>query len=257
MRVRPAVPADYSTFVRLFPELGVDDPILEERRFVRELVPSTLIAEGDTGAGGYAFFQLMDGTAYVRHLITAPEARRRGVGRALMSAIAERARAANCTTWCLNVKPDNVAAIALYESCGLRREHLSRALRINWSAVPVAEDATARTIEREDDARVEQTMGLRRGQLEISRKNGRVLLMLESNAEIVGVASFEPEFPGAFPFRVARPELAWTLLHALRPHARHPFTNVATEGQPEVAAALVAGGATVRLDTVHMSGPLP
>ena len=35
------MPADHRAFVRLFPELGVDDPILEPERFERELLPTT------------------------------------------------------------------------------------------------------------------------------------------------------------------------------------------------------------------------
>ena len=49
--VRPARPQDYAAFVCLFPELGVDDPTAEEDRWVREMMPTTLIAEVGGGPG--------------------------------------------------------------------------------------------------------------------------------------------------------------------------------------------------------------
>ena len=126
-RIRPAQRADHAAFVRLFPELAVDDPVLDEEGFTALLAPSTLVMENGEDPDpkrvtGYAYFQIMKDTAYVRNIVTAPEARRKGVGRALMAAVAARAREAGCTTWCLNVKPENVAAISLYESTGWTHE---------------------------------------------------------------------------------------------------------------------------------------
>jgi GNAT superfamily N-acetyltransferase len=274
LRVRPATAADYPTFVRLFPELGVDDPIMSQDRFAREIVPTALIAERDAQgsrvAVGYAHFRIMKDVAYVRHLISAPDARRCGVGRLLMAQIADHARSQGCTTWCLNVKRDNLPAIALYESIGFSRAFASCMLRLDWAVVdarPVPGDGRvrARSIAPEDDARVESSMRLMSGQLHVARSAaGRVLMMLEEHAdsapsEVVGVAVFDPLFPGAFPFAVARPELAWSLLRALRPYARpdDAFIGLVVEDQPALAAALIAAGAVVRLETIHMKGPLP
>ena len=115
------MPADHPAFVRLFPELAVDDPILDQAKFEQELVPTMIVMEAGSGAPepdrviGYTYFQVMQGLTYVRHVVTAPEARRTGVGRSLMAAVAERARTAGCTSWCLNVMRGNRAARALYE----------------------------------------------------------------------------------------------------------------------------------------------
>jgi ribosomal protein S18 acetylase RimI-like enzyme len=266
LSVRSARPEDYRDFVRLFPELAVDDVVADRARFERELMVTTLIAE--TGgaseppqAVGYAYFQLIAGTAYVRHIVTAPEARNRGVGRALLAEIARRALGAGCTSWCLNVKPDNKPAIALYERMGLTRAFESRALRMSWSHVDgrqTLHDATvsARVIEPADDARVEPPMKLLPGQLAASRSMaGRVLVGLFDADVVLGATVFDPNFPGAYPFRVARPDLALVLLGALRPYARpsDELVNVVIEGQPDVADTLIAAGATVKVDIVHMS----
>lgn len=265
-RIRPARAEDHDAFVRLMPELATGDPIMGAERFARELVPTTLIAEGAEGepVAGYAFFQIMTDTTYVRHLVTSPEARRRGVGRALMAAVAERGRAAGCTTWCLNVKPENVAALTLYESFGLARAHATRALVIAWSAVEAWRgqlplDVRACTIEPGDEARVELATKLLRGQLAMMRALGpRVFVALEEHGQVVGATAFDPAFPGAYPFRVARPELAFVLLRALRASAREGDVDVhvVIEDAAAVADALVSAGARLKLDIQHMRGPL-
>lgn len=268
-RIRPAEPRDHAEFQRLCPELAVDDPPIEEARFLRELLPTMLVVEGAGGArgplAGYTFFQLLNGVAYVRHIVTAPEARRTGVGRALMSAVAERARAAGCTSWCLNVKPGNTAARALYESVGLRPAFESQAMKITWAQVDAAERVqnahiTARPIEPADDARVEAAMKMMSGQLATARAmGGRVLTALHEGDDVVAASVFDPAFPGAYPFRAARPELALALLRALQPHALPaiPFVKMVSEGERWVTDALVAAGAEVTLDILHMKGPLP
>ena len=67
LRVRPARPADHAAFVRLFPELAVDDPTLDEAQFVQKVMPETVVLEAAEGPDptrmvGYAFFQIMKST---------------------------------------------------------------------------------------------------------------------------------------------------------------------------------------------------
>lgn len=269
LRVRAAQASDHALFARLYPELQTGDAVLELEPFVRELLPTTLIAEVETsGQGrpvGYAYFQIIKDLAYVRHIVTAPEARRAGVGRALMAAVLERARAAGCPTWCLNVMPENGAAIALYEAYGMKPAHRSRVVTVPWAAVDASAGrpdvgVVAKLIVPEDDARVEPATNLVSGQLASLRTfSDRVLMMLEEDGRVVGATSFAPNFPGAYPFRVARPELALVLLRAIRPHARPVDLQlgVVTENQPEVADALIAAGATAKLEMLHMKGAVP
>lgn len=264
-RIRAATGADHALFVRLFPELAVDDPILDRAQFERDVLLTTLIAETDEGESlGYIYFDIVKDVAYVRHLVAAPDVRRGGVGRALLDAVAQRAREAGCQSWCLNVKPENVAAIALYEKVGMTPRFTSRALVLDWAhvgeGVPT-EGVRARPIEPGDDQLVERELRLLDGQLAEARKNpGRVLHMLErEGGEPVGAAIFNPDFPGAYPFRVAHSDLAPLLLRALHPfrRAEHTSINVVTENQPDVADYLVSLGGRVKLDIVHMKGALP
>src|SRR6185369_8026101 len=98
----------------------------------------------------YAYFIVIGDTTHVSQIVVAPHARRRGVGRALLAEVASRAREAGCTTWRLNVKPDNVAALALYESFGMRRVFESCALRLEWRLVPPG-PSEGRVIEPAED----------------------------------------------------------------------------------------------------------
>jgi ribosomal protein S18 acetylase RimI-like enzyme len=104
--VRRAVREDHHAFARLFPELGVDDPLPSEPRFAAELLPRMRVAEDPSGAVvGYALFDVLDGLAYVRHLVTAKGARRRGVGRRLLRSVADESATRGATSWVLNVAP--------------------------------------------------------------------------------------------------------------------------------------------------------
>ena len=98
------------------------------------------------------------------------------------------------------------------------------------------------------------------GQLAMTRGfGGRVLMGLferDGRDTVVGGTVFDPAFPGAYPFRAARPELAFALLRAIRPYARPSdlHVKVVSEGQPAIADALIAAGARVVHDIVHMKG---
>ena len=162
---RPARPDDYPVFTRLSPELQVDDPIPSAEHWTAEIAPTTLIAERGGRPVGYGFFQVLHGIGYVRNVVSAPEARRSGVGRALMSAMAAHFRSRGATAWCLNVKPTNLPAVTLYESLGMKLMHASAALRIQWDKLdelpPDPPNAVVTFISRTDDAELESALGFR------------------------------------------------------------------------------------------------
>jgi ribosomal-protein-alanine N-acetyltransferase len=266
--IRPATPADYDAFVGFFAELGLpDDPVPERAFWEREWLPATLILEREGAPAGYAVLRILRQLAYVFHLVTHPAHRRRGVGRALMEDLAARARAAGCTRWSLNVKADNVPAIRLYEAAGMRVGYRSCALRLAWADVarlPRAEgELSVRPIDPAEDEAIEAAFPIPAGRLaDLRATSERVLLRLVDGARPedprAGVACFDPTWPGANPFGVARPELAAPLLDGVRPHARpedeHVLVTVADHDA--LAAALLAAGAELRLDILHMEGPL-
>ena len=261
--IRPATPADYSLFAKLFPDLGTGDPIPDRERWAKEIEPATLILEDETGKGaGFAFTEILKGVGYVRQIVLDPSQRRRGLGRALMLAVAKQLRAARCEVWCLNVKPDNAAGLALYQGLGMVPQYRSTALRFRWSlvaALPRAPDAVVRAVTPEDDVPLEQTLGLPAGQIALGRAQGRVIRAVVDRAqgtEFAGVAVFNPSFPGAFPFRVTRPELASALLVELEPHAlpEPPYMQVVVENDPELVRIMLDQGATVRLEVIHLRG---
>ena len=78
-----------------------------------------------------------------------------------------------------------------------------------------------------------------------------------SGDQPVGFVVFDPDFPGGFPFRVTRPEVAGPLWRALRRHARHPYSHVVVEDDPVTTERFLAAGASVRMEIDHYAGPLP
>jgi GNAT superfamily N-acetyltransferase len=259
--IRGGTVADYEAYARLLPELGTGDPVPSRERF-ETLCERTLVAvDDDGGVVGYALFEVMADVGYVRNLASDPARRRTGVGVALMDAMRHRFRAGGARTWCLNVKPDNQAAIGLYQRFGLAPAYRTTMLRIPRTvpaAAPVADLAYA-PITPADEIAVEDATGLLRGQLASARaKPGRMLLQLQHRGAIAGAAVFDPSFPGAFPFRVLDPAhgpAAVEMLRALAP-AGAPHVQVGVEDHEALREILLAAGAQVHLEILHMRGSL-
>jgi GNAT superfamily N-acetyltransferase len=262
--IRSATTSDYPVFVELFRELGVDEAPPSLDRWRSDLMRSTLLSERETGVDGYINYYTLSETGYVRNLVVASRARNAGVGAKLMRAAASVLRASGVNDWHLNVKADNAPAIHLYESLGLAVEHRSTVVRLPWALVDQlpAEPATVLPVapdEPEEDAEIERALGLLAGRIAMSRlRHDRVVRQLRDDTLApVGFAAFDADFPGANPFRVARPSLAASLLAALRPYARHDYVQVIAENDDALTELLVATGAEIRLRLLHLRGPLP
>nr|HEX4317040.1 GNAT family N-acetyltransferase [Kofleriaceae bacterium] len=259
--IRDATPADYDAYVGLFPELAVDDPIPSRERWVAELLPRTLVAASDGAVVGYLLLEILADTGYVRNLVTAPAYRRGGVGAALMAAARARFVAGELAEWCLNVKPDNVAAIALYERCGLARSFRSTVVRFPRElALPApAPDLALAPIAPADDRALEGRFGLLAGQLTNARaRSQRRTFALRRGADTVGVCVFSEAHHGAYPLRVASPELGVAFVALLRPLlvAGAPYLQTTADGDEPLVAAYLAAGARRQLEIVHMAGRL-
>jgi ribosomal protein S18 acetylase RimI-like enzyme len=259
--VRSALDTDYLAFVRLFPELQVDDPVPSLETWTAGFVPSTLVATRGEEVVGYCYFQELRETGYVRNIVVAPAARRLGVGRTLMNATANQLRAHGKSSWRLNVKPDNFPARFLYERMGLRPQYESKSFRMPWVALNALPPGTSfvrePTLER--DGELESAFELPRGQLESARGLKRILLEAVSSTtqRSIGLAVFDPKFPGAFPFRVKDIEAVATLLAAMRqlvPADEH--VGLVAEDDERLVDLLVGLGAICRDQILHMAGPL-
>lgn len=262
--VREARADDHEAVAALFLELETREPPPARERFLSELLGGTLVAELDGRAAGYLYAQVLADTAYVRHVATAPWARRRGVARALFRAAKRRFLEAACARVRLNVKPDNHAAIALYRGEGLAPAYRSRAMRFSLTAIPGAprEGVAGGLLDADRDAEAEDVFQLPRGQLGAARALGRRIVGLlrpepgGASPAIVGVACFDPAFPGAFPFRVTESSLGPALLDACRAHALVDELQLVIEDDEALGDWLAAEGAETRFDLEHFIGAL-
>lgn len=75
-----------------------------------------LVAERSRTVVGYVGCQTVLDEGYITNVAVGPEARRQGVGRALLHELAARVRAEKLAFVTLEVRRSNAAAIALYES---------------------------------------------------------------------------------------------------------------------------------------------
>lgn len=261
--VRDAREADHEAVAALFLELETREPPPGRERYLSELLDGTLVAELDGRVAGYLYAQILADAGYVRHVATAPWARRRGVARALFRSAKRRFRDAACASVRLNVKPDNHAAVALYRDEGLAPAYRSRVMRFALTAIPGAprEGVVGTLLDAGRDAEAEDLFRLPRGQLRSARALGRLIVGLLRSPDdgaptIVGVACFDPAFPGAFPFRVTESALGPALLDACRTHALVDDLQLVIEDDEALGDWLAAEGAETRFDLEHFVGAL-
>ena len=270
MKVVPATAADYDAFTRLFPELGVHDPVPSREHFEAKVVPDALFAKEGDEVAGYIWARKRGAKLHVVHVITSPTHRRRGVARVMMNAVAERARRATSTEtgaadvperWMLNVKPENVGAIALYESCGFARMHPSVSMRMPWTCLATLEGTpngvVAHELAPEDDSRFENALGLSAGEIAGYRVLGRTAFATEDETGPTGVGLLDPKFPGAAPLRLRSAEHARAILEAMRPRVAAEHIFVFVENLSALETLLTRAGATPVLRVLQMEGAIP
>jgi GNAT superfamily N-acetyltransferase len=260
---RRATAADHAAVRRLFAELGVPDPPPEAEGFAQHWLPRVIVAcdgacDGDEVVG-YAHWRIYGGTAHVVNVVAASAARGRGVGGALMDAVRAAVRAEGCTRWYLNVKRDNAPALRLYARHGMAIERELWAMEIAWAQVDSLagdREAAAYTPGPEEDAAIADRFALERDRLASLRaRPGTKVIALREGGAPAAYAAFEPQFPGAAVFCVARVALARPLFEGCRAHAdlaRFDFLRLVVDGARALAEALVAGGAKITFELRQM-----
>ncbi|MFO0758189.1 MAG: GNAT family N-acetyltransferase [Byssovorax sp.] len=263
--LRPAAPGDLAALAGLFPELATGENVPPRETWEREILGHTTVAVRAGAVVAYCYAQAHHAAGHVRHLVVSPAERGKKLGLALMRDAAERFQAAGCARWMLNVKPENTAALRLYEGLGMRRVLSSTGLRIDWERVEKlpapALAGQVRELSAEHHGTIERALGLLDGQLAtIAAAGTRVMRWIEGPAgEPLAFGAFDPAFPGAMPFRAASPDQARPLLEAFRPHARpgQTFIQLFIEGDPALTAVFCDAGAEIRMKTLRLEGPLP
>ena len=98
----------------------------------------------DGRLAGYGVLSIAAGEAHVLNVCVRPEFRCRGVGRRLLDALLDSARAAGMSDAFLEVRPTNLSAIRLYFSMGFRQVGVRRGY---YQAVNGREDAAVLRLE--------------------------------------------------------------------------------------------------------------
>ena len=139
--IRPAEPGDAAELVALANEVGSEPggwlittsnwrSVNDERRYIRSLrrYPHAAVYVAETPGGVVGRLSVGRDPHPASHhvadlgLMVAEGYRRRGIGRALLEAAVDWARAAGVTKLELHVFPHNEGAIALYDRFGFERE---------------------------------------------------------------------------------------------------------------------------------------
>lgn len=261
MDIRPARPEDYEAFARLFVELGTADAPPSARGWVETMVPQTIVAEEDGTVAGYVFAQLLHDVGYVRNVVVDPRYRRRGLGRRLLLHVRDRVRAAGHRHWCLNVRPDNIAALALYESLGMSPSHTAHTMQMPWTIIerlPSPPDVEVAPLECSDESRIEQQFGMYGGILAHYRSRGVHLVVARRDSVPTGVAGLRRERRRARPVCAVDLETMRALLVSLRMEfdANADTVQLVLEDAPSLVTELEKRGATRALEVLHFVGQI-
>ncbi|HEX8705370.1 MAG TPA: GNAT family N-acetyltransferase [Myxococcaceae bacterium] len=264
--LRPGRLEDYPVFARLFLELGVAEPPPPLEVWAAELLPLSLFRDGPQGPQAYAVTDVMGEVGFVVQLVVDAAVRGQGVGRQIMEELVERFRQRGCQRWALNVKRDNVAALGLYTSMGMRPRREATTLTVTQAqleALPPAPPGLEVVPAVEADwAPLTAAFRLIPSKLErlAKRASHQVLRFSRAGeAEPWGLGMTDLRHGGVlFPFFAATPGHARVLFEeALRRMGGQGPLHVVVMDDAPLERLLRGAGAAVEMETLELQGPLP
>ena len=126
MKIRPFYPSDENAVVALWQACGLtrpqNDPHKDIARKLRVNPELFLVAEAGGEVAGTVMAGYEGHRGWINYLAVAPQMRRQGLGRSLMTEAERRLRVAGCPKINLQVRPENRDVIAFYESIGFALE---------------------------------------------------------------------------------------------------------------------------------------
>ncbi len=267
VRPRRGRPEDYADFARLFRELGVEDPPPSREVWEEELMRRSFFLDGPEGPMAYAVTDVLgqEGeVGYVVNLVVAPGQRGRGLGRRMMEVLAAHFRARGCRRWMLYAEPDNVPAVALYTSVGMRLGEMDTVWRLARTQVaglpPAPEGLAVVPVAESELEALTVAFGLVPGKLErfsaqTTHRLRRLVHRDEPGAVRLGMMDMRPFAGVLVPFIAATPGHARALLEeAFSELGLEELRVVSRDGA--LNEALEAAGARPVMRTVEMSGAL-
>jgi ribosomal protein S18 acetylase RimI-like enzyme len=120
--IRPALPADAATVIGLWRATGLtrpwNDPDSDFAKAIAHPLACVLIAEHERAALGTIMAGYDGHRGWLYYLSVAPDAQRRGLGRALVQAAEAWLAEQGCPKVMLMVRSDNAAVAAFYQGLG-------------------------------------------------------------------------------------------------------------------------------------------
>jgi GNAT superfamily N-acetyltransferase len=259
---RVATVEDYEQFVRFFVQLATLDPPLGRDWWAKSFHDALFLEEGGVPVG-FAYAYPLGSDGHVSQVVVDAPARGRGVGRALMNAVAARLRAKGCVHWALNVEHENQPALALYRRCGMRVRFAVDTITIAWDALdalPTDETVIVEQLEPEHDAALESALAVPAGWIRrVRRIPGRCYAMARRGEEPYGVLAFDPVTSSTVILRARSIATARMLLDAVRATRRpdSPTVRLYVEDDVALTTGLVDVGGRVVMRMLRMEGALP
>ncbi|HET9992772.1 MAG TPA: GNAT family N-acetyltransferase [Kofleriaceae bacterium] len=260
MHVRAARPDDYDAWLGFWSYLEIAGTPPVRERWAEQLCPHTIFLEDAGELVAYNLAFAFGDRGDVRQVAVAPSARGRGVGKALMTAVAAKLRAAGCREWRLEVRATNEPALALYRSAGMTPHHDIHTVQMaiadceKFAACRSGMHAVTAVVPA-DDAALEAALDLGRGQLARWRayRASSPQMRVGTTAMMQVMRDFAPDFGLLFPFAAPDADVAAHLIAAALPG---PAAYEIQLTQAPIHAALVAAGAVPREHLIEFAGAL-
>ncbi len=265
-QLRPGRVEDHADFVRLFGELGLEDPPPPLDVWASGLMKHAYFVDGPEGPRALGIIDVMGDTGHVSTVVVAPGQRGQGLGRLVMEGLAERLRARGCHQWRLYVKPDNAPAVALYSALGMKPRKLERTwgvTREHVATLPLApEELEVVPVTEADFAPLTEAFGLVPGKLasyatQPMHRSRRLVDPARPDVWGLGMMDLRPQQGLLFPLCAATPAHARALLEAAFLEVESARELRLVSGDEPLQALLRAAGARLVLETLEMRGPLP
>lgn len=261
MHVRSARPDDYDAWLAFWALLELHTPP-DRDRWIAGIMPNTIFLEDHGVLVGYNLSFAFGKRGDVRQVVVAKAAQRRGVGKQLMAAVADKLRAAGCTEWRLEVRADNAAAIALYRAAGMTPHRdlwtmvIGRDEAERFGAAKSGTCATAAVV-AEDDEKLEAALDLGTGQVARWRAYRPHCPMLRVGHDAMTQVwiDFKPDAALLFPFAAPTADVAAHLMAEAVALTHFPQYELQFGGA-QTHAALLAAGAIEKERLVEYAGAL-
>ena len=252
---------DWSEFKKMDDE-AFDGEGQKEQWFIRGLsTPKSLslvmVHKETKEFMGYYRVVLYGTLGYIQRIGVKPKFQGKGYGGILMESAMSNLEKAGATKYILYVLTDNETAINLYKKYHFQVEFSTTQFEIPFTVLPKKPRGTCRHMDWGEIQLMSLRFGLNPYQIQsfFGQENQHVLVLTALGQQL-GVCRFNPDFPGAFPFKIRDKEYALDFIaHLVTFITNKEFeaVKITFDSQPELVNFLLEHKIPIKSKLYRMS----